>query len=121
MPGHAGRGGTFCPHAPNAGRRLASDGKPPHSSLMSEKNLIGPKIRQLRTEKGWTQVQLAAKLGERGWHCSADDIARIEQGEEPVSDVQFLVLGIVLEVDHAELFPSDMAKELHRDEKPGSD
>ena len=88
---------------------------------MSEKNLIGPKVRELRTDKGWTQAQLAAKLGERGWHCSADDIARIEQGEEPVSDVQFLVLGIVLEVDHAELFPSHLAKELPRDKEPGSD
>lgn len=88
---------------------------------MSEKNLIGPKIRQLRTEKGWTQAQLAAKLEERGWHCSADDIARIEQGEAPVSDAQFLVLGIVLEVDHVELFPSDMAKELRRDREPGQD
>lgn len=120
MPAHAGRGGTFRLYPPNAGRRLASDGKPRHSSLMSEKNLIGPKVSELRMAKGWTQAQLAAKLGERGWHCSADDIARIEEGEEPVSDVQFLVLGIVLEVDHAELFPSDMAKELRRD-KPGSD
>jgi len=88
---------------------------------MSEKNLIGPKVRQLRTEKGWTQAQLAAKLEERGWPCSADDIARIEEGEEPVSDVQFLVLGIVLEVDHAELFPTHLAKELPRDSEPGPD
>jgi len=88
---------------------------------MSEKNLIGPKVREIRAGKGWTQTQLAAKLGERGWHCSVDDIAKIEEGDEPVSDAQFLVLGIVLEVDHAELFPSDMAKELRRDKKPGSD
>lgn len=88
---------------------------------MSEKNLIGPKVRQLRTGKGWTQAQLAAKLGERGWHCSVDNIAGIEEGEEPVSDVQFLVLGIVLEVDHVELFPSDMAKELRSDKEPGPD
>ncbi len=88
---------------------------------MSEKNLIGPKVRQLRTDKGWTHAQLAAKLGERGWHCSADDIAKIEEGEEPVSDVQFLVLGIVLEVDHAELFPPHLAKELPRDTEPGLD
>lgn len=121
MPGHAGREGTFRPYALAAGRRLASDFKPRHSSLMREKNLIGPKVRELRTEKAWTQAQLATKLGERGWHCSADEIARIEQGEEAVSDVQFLVLGIVLEVDHAELFPSDMTKELRRDKKPGVD
>lgn len=88
---------------------------------MSKKNVIGPKVREVRAGKGWTQTQLAAKLGERGWHCSADDIAKIEEGEEPVSDVQFLVLGIVLEVDHTELFPSDMAKELRRDKEPGAD
>lgn len=88
---------------------------------MSEKNLIGPRVREVRTDKGWTQAQLAAKLGERGWSCSTDDIARIEQGEEPVSDVQFLVLGIVLEVDHTELFPPHLAKELPRDEEPSSD
>jgi transcriptional regulator with XRE-family HTH domain len=85
---------------------------------MSEKNLIGPNVQQLRTDKGWTLSQLATKLGERGWHCSAD---KIEQGEEPVSDVQFLVLGIVLEVDHAELFPPHLAKELPSDKEPGSD
>lgn len=88
---------------------------------MSKKNVIGPKVREVRAGKGWTQTQLAAKLGERGWHCRADDIAKIEEGEEPVSDVQFLVLGIVLEVDHTELFPSDMAKELRRDKEPGAD
>lgn len=88
---------------------------------MSEKNLIGPKVRELRTDKGWTQAQLAAKLEGRGWPCSADYIARIEQGEEPVSDVQFLVLGIVLEVDHAELFPPNLAKEIPHNKEPGSD
>lgn len=88
---------------------------------MSEKNLIGPKVREVRTDKGWTQAQLAAKLGERGWHCSVDDIARIEQGEAPVSDAQFLVLGIVLEVDYTELFPPHLAKELRRDKESSPD
>ncbi len=88
---------------------------------MSEKNLIGPKVRELRMCTGWSQAQLAAKLGERGWHCSADDISNIEQGGEPVSDVQFLVLGFVFEVDHAELFPSHLAKEIPRSKEPDSD
>jgi len=88
---------------------------------MSKKNVIGPKVREVRAGKGWTQTQLATKLGKRGWHCSVEDIARIEAGDEPVSDAQFLVLGIVLEVDHVELFPSVMAKELRRDKEPGSD
>lgn len=83
---------------------------------MSEKNLIGPQVRQLRTAKGWTPIQLAAKLGERGWHCTEDDIARIEAAEESVSDVQFLMFVLVLEVDHADLFPPDMAEELRRSE-----
>jgi transcriptional regulator with XRE-family HTH domain len=88
---------------------------------MSEKNLIGPKVRELRMHTGWSQAQLAIKLGERGWHCSAEHVSNIEQGEEPVSDVQFLVLGFVFEVNHAELFPSHLAEEIPRTKKPDLD
>lgn len=87
---------------------------------MSDKNLIGPRVREVRTDKGWTQAEFAAKLGERGWHCSEDYIARIEAGEEPISDAQFLMLGIILEVDHVDLFPPHLAKELHFDKESGS-
>ena len=97
------------------------NGRPQRSFLMSEKNLIGPQVSKLRTDKGWTQAQLAAKLGERGWPCSTEDISKIEQREAAVSDVQFLMLGIVLEVDHAELFPPHLAKEIPRDKKTDAD
>ncbi len=86
---------------------------------MSEKNLIGPKVRELRMGRGWSREQLAAKVGERGWHCSLEDISNIEQGVEPVSDVQFLMLAIVLEVNPVELFPPDLAREIRRDKEPG--
>lgn len=82
---------------------------------MSENNLIGPTVRKVREGKEWTQAQLAAKLTERGWQCSADDISKIERGEAAVSDAQFLVLGFVLEVDHAELFPPHLAKQIPRE------
>lgn len=112
---------TFCLYASIFRRAVASEGRPQHSLLMSEKNLIGPKVRELRIGRGWSQAQLTAKLGERGWHCSVEDISNIEQGVKPVSDVQFLVLAIVLEVDPVELFPPDLAREIRRDKEPGLD
>ncbi len=83
--------------------------------MSEKKNLIGPKVRQLREEKAWTQGELAAALSKRGWTCSVQDLAAIEGQNATVSDAQFLVLGFVLEVDHADLFPPDLAKQIPRE------
>ena len=75
---------------------------------MSAQNLIGPRVRHFREAKGWTQEDLAAELGKRGWHCTAAEVAAIERREAPVSAAQFMVFGYVLGVDHNDLFPPEL-------------
>ncbi len=84
--------------------------------MSEKKNLIGPRVRELREEKAWTQGQLAAELGKGGWACTVEDIAEIEDQREGVSDAQFLMLGFVLGVEHTDLFPPDLARQIPRSE-----
>lgn len=85
--------------------------------MSEKKNLIGPRVRELREEKEWTQEQLASELGQRGWTCTAGDIAEIESQRTVVSDAQFLMLGFLLGVEHTDLFPPDLAKQIPRNEE----
>lgn len=60
------------------------------------KNIIGGKIKQLRTEKGVTQKGLAAKLQLEGFEFNDLTILRIENGTRFVSDIEVKALAYVL-------------------------
>lgn len=75
---------------------------------MSAQNLIGPRVRHFREERGWTLEELAVELGKRGWHCTAKEVDEIERREAPVSAAQFMVFGYVLGVDHDDLFTPEL-------------
>jgi transcriptional regulator with XRE-family HTH domain len=39
---------------------------------------MGPQVRRLRNQRGWSQEQLAAKLKIAGWDVSRNGLAKIE-------------------------------------------
>ena len=57
------------------------------------KNIIGNKLRQLRTDAGLTQKALAEKLQLEGLECSDLTILRIEKGTRLVLDVEVKIIA----------------------------
>ena len=71
----------------------------------STQNLVGPQTRKARYGLGWSQEQLAAKLGRLGWDISRGTLAKIEAGVRCVSDFELLMLSRALGVGIEDLFP----------------
>lgn len=82
-------------------------GKIPH-------NVCGPQVARLRTERGWSQPQLAIKCQLVGWDASRDIIARIEGRVRCVEDSELAILAEVLNVSLIELYPENIRKKLSR-------
>ena len=59
----------------------------------TSKNIVGPKIRQLRQSKGLSQAALAGQLQLLGMECSDLTILRIEQGNRFVPDYEVAILA----------------------------
>ncbi len=68
-------------------------------------NVVGPQIRKLRNQRGWTQEVLAQKLQLAGWDVSRTSLAKLESRLRWVSDCELLFLAKVLSVDLRDLFP----------------
>lgn len=59
----------------------------------SSKNIIGPKLKQLRTEMGLSQEKFAGQLQLYGIEYSALTVLRIEKGERFVPDYEIVALA----------------------------
>ncbi len=68
-------------------------------------NLIGPQVRKLRAERGWTQKVLAARLQVVGWDVSRESVAKIEARMIWVKDHRLYFLAKVFKVSILELLP----------------
>lgn len=64
------------------------------------KNIIGTKIKQIRTEQGLTQKVLAEKLQLEGFEFSDLTILRIENGTRFVADYEVKALSKILSVSY---------------------
>ena len=71
------------------------------------KNIIGPKIKQLRVSKKLTQKALAEKLQLEGYEFSDLTILRIEQGKRFVPDYEVAVLAKFFNVSTDELLSKE--------------
>ncbi len=67
------------------------------------KNIIGPKIKQLRKAAGLTQKQLAEKLQLEGHDVTDLTILRIEQGSRFVPDYEIVALANFFNITTDEL------------------
>jgi transcriptional regulator with XRE-family HTH domain len=73
-------------------------------------NVIGPEIRRIRKQRGWSQSKLALRLQSVGWQISRSGLATIECRIVWVGDFELLYFVNVLGVGIGELFPSEAKK-----------
>lgn len=95
-----------------SGRVLAFVGERPAGTEASEPDielLIGRKVRQLRTELGWSQADLALKLDEAGWPLHQTNISKLEAGKRPLRVSEAEVLAVTLGISLAALLDRDAA------------
>ncbi len=69
----------------------------------TSKNIIGPKVTQLRLEHGLSQAKLAGQLQLLGMECNDLTILRIEQGSRFVPDYEVAVLAEYFNISTDEL------------------
>jgi transcriptional regulator with XRE-family HTH domain len=75
---------------------------------MRYRNIIGPQVRRLRNQRGWSQEQLAAKLQIAGWDVSRNGLAKIETRIQWMRDYQLAYLLNVFGVAYADLYPASL-------------
>ena len=74
---------------------------------MKARNIIGPKVRRLRHQRGWSQNDLAIKLQLLGMEeATRGKVSKIEARLVWVSDEDLLYLASALGVGLEELYPS---------------
>jgi len=71
----------------------------------SNMNVVGPQVRLLRNQRGWSQPKMATLCQLIGWDISRESLAKIESKLRSVTDIEILKLGRILEVHHSALFP----------------
>ena len=69
------------------------------------KNLVGPRVKELRIQKKLTQKNLAIQLQLLGYEFNELTILRIEQQTRFVSDMELLALANFFEIEIKELYP----------------
>lgn len=79
------------------------------------KNVVGPQVRKLRDQQGWSQATLATKCQLAGWDISRSIVAAIEGRIRWVGDFELMMLAKVLHVSPSDLLP----KQLHWAELTG--
>ena len=62
----------------------------------TRKNLVGARVKQLRTEKHLSQQQLSDKLETLAIYICRGSISRIEDGSRTVTDIELQGLSQVL-------------------------
>lgn len=70
-----------------------------------ELNLVGDKVRELRTKKGWSQQVLSEKLETMAIYVCRGSISRIEDRRRTVTDIELYGLAKLFDVSIESLFP----------------
>ena len=72
----------------------------------NEKNLIGAKVRKLRTSKKMSQQELSEKLETLAIYICRGSISRIEDRSRTVTDIELYGLSQILQVPIEDFFKS---------------
>lgn len=74
------------------------------------RNIIGPQVMKIRSQRNQSQAELAVACQLAGYDVSRGVIARIEGGVRWVADWELLELAKVLKVKLADLYPPEHQK-----------
>lgn len=72
-----------------------------------KQNMVGPRIKQLRLEKGMTQKTLAERIETLAVYVCRGSISRIEEQKRTITDIELAGIAEVLQVDISEFFKKD--------------
>ena len=72
---------------------------------MNYLNVVGPQIRRLRNQQGFSQADFVVKIQLKGWDISRQSLAKIEAKLHKVSDTDLLYFADIFKVPVAELYP----------------
>ena len=70
----------------------------------NDKNMVGGQVRKLRIERGWSQQMLSNKLETLAIYICRGSIARIEDRQRTVTDIELYGLAEILGVSIENLF-----------------
>lgn len=79
------------------------------------KNVVGRQIGRIRSNRGWTQAELARELQIAGWDISRSEVSKIEMRIREVKDWQMMLLAHVLDKPHESFYPALNPREKFRD------
>lgn len=77
--------------------------------MTNPRNIVGPQLRRLRVERGFSQPSFAALCQRNGWDLSRDTLAKIEGQSRWVADFELVFLADVLKVPISALLPENQA------------
>jgi transcriptional regulator with XRE-family HTH domain len=81
---------------------------------MKCQNMIGPQVRRLRYQRGWSQEKLAEKLQLLGWDIGRVSLAKIESRLVHVEEYELLYFARAFNVHLDDLFPPiDSGRQIH--------
>lgn len=78
--------------------------------MEAHRNIVGPQVMRIRSNKGMSQNDLAVACQLSGWDVSRGVIARIEGGVRWIADFELVELAKALKVSIPELYPADAEK-----------
>jgi len=75
-------------------------------------NIIGPRLKTLRSDRALTLADLASKCQLLGWDVSGGTLAKIEAGQRSAFDSELFILKKALKAATDDLFPARIEKEV---------
>ena len=82
---------------------------------MDHKKVVGREVGRIRSNRGWSQADLARELQKAGWDLSRSEVSKIEMRIREVKDWQMMLLVHVLNKPHESFYPRLDPREALRD------
>jgi transcriptional regulator with XRE-family HTH domain len=73
------------------------------------KNIIGPQVRKLREERGWSLDDLATEFVREGIFISPQTLNRVEKRQEFVGTVEVVAFAAIFRTGVERLYPIDLS------------
>lgn len=70
----------------------------------SKQNIVGPRIKELRQERGLTQKALSDRLETLAVYVCRGSISRIEEQKRTVTDIELAGIAKILQVEVSDFF-----------------